>query len=60
MSSKRWFIYVFYSGLFQCLCELKDVLPPIEENYELAVSVARHVWVACNDPEAAIQQIAQR
>ncbi|XP_005111057.1 eIF-2-alpha kinase activator GCN1 [Aplysia californica] len=42
----------------QCLCELNEVLPSIDENYDLAVLVARHVWVACSDPQAPIQQLA--
>jgi len=41
-----------------CLNELVTVLPSIDENYELGVSIARHIWVACYDPEGTIQQLA--
>ncbi len=44
----------------QCLCLLKDVLPSVEEDFDLGLSVARHVWVACNDPQPHIQQLAQK
>ncbi|CAL1534334.1 unnamed protein product [Lymnaea stagnalis] len=42
----------------QCLSELNAILPPMEENYELGLSIAKHLWIACNDTEEPIQQLA--
>ncbi|XP_059138605.1 stalled ribosome sensor GCN1-like isoform X2 [Physella acuta] len=42
----------------QCLSELADILPTMDENYELGVSIAKHIWIACNDTETPIQQLA--
>ncbi|KAH9524200.1 translational activator of GCN4 [Bulinus truncatus] len=42
----------------QCLTELALVLPSMEENAELGLSIAKHIWIVCNDTEPSIQQLA--
>ncbi|CAG5130064.1 unnamed protein product, partial [Candidula unifasciata] len=42
----------------QCLAEISSVLPGMDENPQLGLSIAKHVWIACNDPEIPIQQLA--
>ncbi|KAK3760896.1 hypothetical protein RRG08_042111 [Elysia crispata] len=43
----------------QCLAEISDVLPTIDENMELGLDIAKRIWIACNDPEVSIQQLAK-
>ncbi|GFR94655.1 GCN1 general control of amino-acid synthesis 1-like 1 [Elysia marginata] len=43
----------------QCLAELSDVLPTIDENMDLGLDIAKRIWIACNDPEVSIQQLAK-
>ncbi|ESO82427.1 hypothetical protein LOTGIDRAFT_223326 [Lottia gigantea] len=42
----------------QCLLVLASVLPTIEDNYELGLKLNKRVWVAANDPEEYIQDLA--
>ncbi|XP_055861350.1 eIF-2-alpha kinase activator GCN1-like [Biomphalaria glabrata] len=42
----------------QCLTELALVLPSMDENLEVGLSIAKHIWIVCNDPETPIQQLA--
>ncbi|XP_076452806.1 stalled ribosome sensor GCN1-like [Babylonia areolata] len=43
----------------QSLRQLYEVLPEAEDDQEVAMQVAKRVWIACNDEDESIQQIAK-
>ncbi|KAK7087777.1 stalled ribosome sensor GCN1-like [Littorina saxatilis] len=43
----------------QSLHELTEVLPGLEEDYEVAMKIAKRVWIACNDKEESVNKLAQ-
>ncbi|KAL8584753.1 hypothetical protein ACOMHN_035672 [Nucella lapillus] len=53
-------VYISYTVcVLQSLRQLYEVLPELHDDYELAMHIAKRVWIACNDPDETIQQIAK-
>ena len=45
--------------MFQSLHELFEVLPDLEDDYEVAMQIAKRVWIACHDVDSSIQELAK-
>ncbi|KAK7475223.1 hypothetical protein BaRGS_00033527, partial [Batillaria attramentaria] len=43
----------------QALSELSDILPDIDEDHVMGLEIAKRVWIACNDVDDNIQQLAK-
>ncbi|XP_067680434.1 stalled ribosome sensor GCN1-like [Haliotis asinina] len=44
----------------QCLQALENVLPNIDDNFDLGLNIAKRVWVASNDVEDHVKRLAEK
>ncbi|PVD31523.1 hypothetical protein C0Q70_06936 [Pomacea canaliculata] len=43
----------------QCLQELHEVLPGMDEDFTMWIQIAKRVWIACHDVDETIQSLAK-
>ena len=43
---------------FQCLKQISDVLPCVEDDYDVGMSVAKRLWISCNDVDETVNVLA--